>query len=1754
MEGFSKAVAQGKMTRREWQWIKTAHMDTQEFKKQAIEAAVELGTLKKVGKDTWRTLEGNNPEKNYVTLSNFESAMKDGWMTTDVMNKVLAKFGDTTEQMYERYTNGDWDTVTEMLADVGEEFEGLGLKAFKASQEARTFTDAIEATKDAVSSQWAKSFKYIFGNKEEAVSLWTDLANELWDVFAASGEARNEMLALWHDAGGRDDLIQGLWNTWNAGLDVLNTIKEAFREVFPPMTSEKLLELTKRFKEFTEQMKPSEETLEKINRIFRGLFSVLKVIIEGFKTFGKILGLIWEKLNPFREALFDAAVALADWVSGVAETLETSGAFEKVIEGIANVFSLFGEVMRLVADKILVFFGVFSKKNIKELKENSEGVEEATKPIMTLGEVFTNAGELIKKAWNSIKTVLSIAWEYIKAFGAKIKEALEYFFGGELHFDTLMHAIRELINLGILNSFRKIVDGLGNATQGLGGTLKNAAKTIKDVGKEITGVFSDIRDVISAYKKEKLAEVLKTVATALLMLAAALFILSKIDSDKLWESMGGMTVMLTELLGSMAIISKMLNGKELKSFGKISVVLIAFSAAILILASALKKICSVVETGKLGASIVGITVLIGELVVAARLLTTDGSKQVIKAAGIMIGIAIAVDLLTIAVKQLSGIDWPDLGKGLLGIFGILMMLVASVNMMDKKMGIGTGIGLVLLATSLIIVGKALENIGSLDIFTLAKGMFFMAGGLMAIVVALNAIPNGVLLKSASVVLVSASLLLIGKALENIGSLDLPTLAKGFVFMAGGLMAIVVALTAISSPASLAGGAAILIVSGSLLVLASALKKVSSLKWDELAIGMIGLVGGLMAIVVALVALSNPMVLAGAAALLVASASLIVLAEALKIAGSLGWESMLQGLLALIGLLALVAGASVLLTPLIPSILGVGAALAVFGAGILVCTIPLAILVDLMKSLIEFGGKGIAALTDFLLGLIGMIPEIIKQIGLGVIAFAEAISTGGPAIIGALTTIIVSLCNAVIESAPKIFEAIGVLLEGILNLIIRFAPKIVEAGWTILMSFLKGIRDNIQELVEVGTDIIVNFIKGIEYAIPRIVDEAFNLIIVFIDTLGTTIRDKTPILVDHVWDMAENIVIGLWEGLKHFFEKGKEKIGNFGNYIIETIEDVFGIPHGSIKAGASKFFDMAGQIVTGIINGFKEGLNSIGEAVSEVGENIVNGFKNFFHIQSPSKLMRDEVGNYIVDGISEGIKKNTSAEEAARIKAQNIAKAFKTEIDKIDLSRQTSDLMNNLWSTNQSTKENRINRLLEEEYAKEKPNERYIQELEAKLAKSDEERTLMQIEQTKGYLQDLQEKEKLAKGEYDVSVNTFGKDSDEAKKAWNAFLQAQINTIDKQNELEDLEYTYARDKRDQAEQQRKQNEAIENSYYEWIIKNTKALKQFGYTTEEIQKAASDATGFDPTASQNKMEDATKEATLNSMEAVNETYQANAEKTFGSLNPEFESYGQQYGTNLANGLKEEKGLVISESTALSQGSLAALNDHTNEYYEAGKEAGKAYSDGLKEYANQALNTSNGLYNKSNSALREAYSKKSSEMKTTYSDAIKQIAQKEGVDMGVAFDMLKANARGGSYASGVSYDKDALSKDYKELEDISKAIAGDTVASVLKSGGDASAIVSTVGIKSSTSSSSARSTSSSVKSSSGSSSSSSSSNSGTTINYTQNISSPKATTNSEIYRSSKTALSAIGSIVSSVSPIGGAVTKIASSILSGKNPLAN
>lgn len=184
MYNLSQAIGVGAVKLMDWKSIENANMATKEFKETAIETAKALGEL---------NAQGETAKGTAVTVENFSSTLSDAWFTSDVLLKTLNKYGEYADEVYTVATEKGL-TCAQAMEQVNGETMNLGERAFKAAQEAKTFTDAINSVKDAVSTGWANTFEIIFGNYEEAKKMWTDLANDLYDIFAGGTDDRNNFL------------------------------------------------------------------------------------------------------------------------------------------------------------------------------------------------------------------------------------------------------------------------------------------------------------------------------------------------------------------------------------------------------------------------------------------------------------------------------------------------------------------------------------------------------------------------------------------------------------------------------------------------------------------------------------------------------------------------------------------------------------------------------------------------------------------------------------------------------------------------------------------------------------------------------------------------------------------------------------------------------------------------------------------------------------------------------------------------------------------------------------------------------------------------------------------------------------------------------------------------------------------------------------------------------------------------------------------------------------------------------------------------------------------------------------------------------------------------------------------------------------------------------------------------------------------------------------------------------------------------
>ena len=326
---LSQAIGSGALKMQDWKSIENLNMATLDVKNQFIEAGLAAGTLVKQY-DKVVTANGRME----VTAVNFRDSLQKGWINSDVLISTMEKYADRTTE--------------------------FGLAAFHAAQEAKTFKDAIEATKDAVSTGWMNIFEQIFGNYEEARVLWTNVANELIEAFTAPTEALNTLFGRWHKYGGYKAFVDSLTNSWTALKSIVTEVGDLFSEVFPGISAismtkatESLRDLTKTWREFTtkktiedyfdedrlekmekqgvdisevykeinEQNEQIDDNLAPLKDTFNGLFSVLKLIKTVMTGIGKLVFPFIKLIGPVGRLISTMSAGLGRLVTNMVDAI-----------------------------------------------------------------------------------------------------------------------------------------------------------------------------------------------------------------------------------------------------------------------------------------------------------------------------------------------------------------------------------------------------------------------------------------------------------------------------------------------------------------------------------------------------------------------------------------------------------------------------------------------------------------------------------------------------------------------------------------------------------------------------------------------------------------------------------------------------------------------------------------------------------------------------------------------------------------------------------------------------------------------------------------------------------------------------------------------------------------------------------------------------------------------------------------------------------------------------------------------------------------------------------------------------------------------------------------------------------------------------------------------------------------------------------------------------------------------------------------
>ena len=1074
MYQLSQALAAGTVKLQDWNSVVNAGMGGQVFQ----DALKETAKVHGIAIDEMIKDEGS-----------FRETLSKGWLTSDILTETLAKFtGDLNEDQLRTMGYAD-DQIKSIME--------MGKTANDAATKVKTFTQLFDTLKEAAQSGWTQSWEIIVGDFEEAKELLTEVSDTFSAVINASADARNKMLQDWKDLGGRTMMIEAVKNVFEGLVSVAKPVREAFNEIFPPMTGKQLAEITERIRDLTAKFKMGEESSKNLKNTFKGVFAVLDIVGQAFKAVAGGVGELIGLFIPAGNGVLSLTGSFGEYLVKLDETVKKTDVFGKAVSTVVDIVNTAITFVKTAGEKVKEFgkaagekfdfpgfelFHSFLERVHDRMAQIGDGAGKMKSGVIVAFEMM---GEALEKC--KFLKVMEALWTAVKVIAGGIADAVGTMMGtlaeklGNADFSGVLDILNSIAVGGIALSVSKFLKSVTEPLEGLNGVLEG-----------VTGILDGVRGCFEAYQTNLKAGTLLKIGAAIALLAGSIVAISLIDSDKLSASLGAITVLFANLLGAMAIFNKI--SSDTGKVSKACTAMIAMSVAVSILAGALKKV-SDLDWGELARGLVGIAGLT-TIVVASSKAMASSQKQVMKGATSLIIFGAAIKILASACEDLSKLQWDELGRGLTGV-GVLFAEIAVFLRVAKFNGkmISTATGIVILSAAMKVLASACKDFGQMEWSEIGKGLAGIGGLLAELAVFTNLAGNAKHVMSTGVALIAigAAMKIFASAVKDFGQLQWDEIGRGLTAMGGALAEVAIAVNLM--PKNMIGiGTGLVIVGGALETIANCMSKFGGMQWEEIGRGLTVMGGALAELAISLNFMKGT--LGGSAALLVASGALAVLAPVLSILGALSWEAIAKGLISIAGAFTIIGVAGAVLTPLVPTILALSGAFALIGvgvltigAGLLAAGTGLSALAIGFTALATAGAAGataiVAALTVIVTGIAGLIPAVLTKVGEGIIAICKVIAAGAPAIGEAVKAVVLTLIDVFVSCVPQLADGALQLVVGVLAALVTYMPQIVDLAFKFLIGILDGIASNLPSLIKAGVDVLVAFFAGIVDALRGI---------------------------------------------------------------------------------------------------------------------------------------------------------------------------------------------------------------------------------------------------------------------------------------------------------------------------------------------------------------------------------------------------------------------------------------------------------------------------------------------------------------------------------------------------------------------------------------------------------------------------------------------------------------------------------------------
>ena len=1017
-------------------------------------------------------------------------------------------------------------TITEAIQKVIDKIQESGKVTnfvYKAGQTIANIINHIFQYIEII-TKWVRSIDFSkFDNLKALFTGIYDIASKVIGVIIDIGKKLGGLIDNFFKKNEFSNPLEGFLGGLDAFVGKLREAKKKVEEFLKPIT-DKFPSIPGLFDNITK----SAEGLSKVN------------ILEGIKSGA---GKVFDKLKEFGEWIINSKL------------------FQTISKGLQD-------LLKPITD-------VFAKA--KENADDFSLVDFITELGSAIAEVGTSALEGFAKALGKINDALGD----IK-IGDLVKDILLLMAGINITTfvtnmstvsTTLTHTLKSLNNSFRLyvNPFKNSIIRFAQAIALLVGALvvlslipqENIDKALQALIQLMTAVtvmmkvLDKIADQSPAIAKDSkglravqdplvtLTDAMNKMAGAIMKMSIALYIIGKIDPERLNGALFALTTILGEMTAVVKILSsngKMISGID-KTFKTLGKTMIRIAAALYIVAQ--------IDKDKLDGALLAIMTLMAELMAVVKVLAGSG-KLLDSTTKIISAIGSSILLIAASLYIVSKIDKDRLNDSLIAIMTVMAELGLVAKMLASgKNGGKMGVSLVAIAASVMILAGALKKISKIKSKDLKKAMLALTGIFveLLIFIKLAGHSKGMVRMSAGLLIMANAMLIFSVALKAISTIKATSLAKAIIAIGALFGVLIVASKAIKG--SIAG----------LFSLATALMMLST-AFALFGVGVLAITAGLSLLV-------------GIAPLIVAAGSTIIAAISTIILG--------------IGL-GIMEAAAELLPTFLKFILD-------FIKGILV--VIKEELPDIVETLMKL-------LVTVLTSIAKNLPVILEKVWSILVSIGEFLYDKIDDIVNWLAKFIGKTLADLVLAIPTLldnfFTELSPALEGLGKKIVNAIKSGIKAAKDKLLELMNKLWDKIKEvpilgdLLQAGKNIIINLVNGIK----EFIDNPKQTI----EEVWRKIKDVFKTAIDTMMHIGEDIVNGLAAGIRNAMFKPLDAIGEVSQGLAGTIKGILGI-----ASPSKVFAQIGGYIMDGLSKGIGDGsqvvsqMDSIATAITDSFKNF-----------------------------------------------------------------------------------------------------------------------------------------------------------------------------------------------------------------------------------------------------------------------------------------------------------------------------------------------------------------------------------------------------------------------------------------------------------------------------------------------------------------------------------------------------------------------